>query len=143
MDPDFWLARYFRGLIYEQEGLFAQAIRELRCAEELSEGNALPIAGLAHCHAGAGFPWDARRILQNLEQESTRYVSPWALGLVYAGLGENERALDLLTQSIADGSAQLVLFSEPGTEARFPAFRAPISGRWSAMYTAPHPDLQT
>jgi tetratricopeptide (TPR) repeat protein len=110
MDPNFWLARYFLGLIYEQEGLFAQAIGELRQAEELSGGNALPIAGLAHAHARAGSPWDARRILQKLQQEKTPYVSPWALALIYAGLGESEHALELLAQSITGRSPQPALF---------------------------------
>jgi tetratricopeptide (TPR) repeat protein len=110
MDPDFWPARYFLGLIYEQEGLLAQAIRELRRAEELSEGNALPVAGLAHAHAQAGNSWDARRILQKLQRERTTYVSDWALALSYAGLGESEQALVLLAQSITDRSPQLALF---------------------------------
>jgi tetratricopeptide (TPR) repeat protein len=115
MDPNFWPARYFLGLVYEQERLFAQAIRELRLAEELSQGNALPVAGLAHAHAQAGSPWDARRIVQKLEQERTVYVSPWALALVYAGLGEREQALELLAQSITGRSPQPALFlsSEP------------------------------
>jgi len=110
MDPNFWPARYFLGLIYEQEGLLAQAIRELRRAEDLSDGNALPIAGMAHAHAQAGSSWDARRILQKLQRERTTYVSSWALALIYAGLGESEQALVLLGQSITDRSPQLALF---------------------------------
>jgi tetratricopeptide (TPR) repeat protein len=122
MEPNFWPARYFLGLIYEQEGLFAQAIRELRQAEELSGGNALPTAGLAHAHAQAGSPWDARRIVQSLEQERTVYVSAWALALVYAGLGEREQAVDLLAHSIAARSPQTALFLS--TEPRLDSLRS-------------------
>jgi tetratricopeptide (TPR) repeat protein len=110
MEPNSWPARYFLGLIYEQEGLFAQAVRELQQAEELSGGNALPIAGRAHAHARAGSPWDARMIVQRLQQQKTVYVSPWALALVYAGLGEKGQALELLAQSIAERSPQPALF---------------------------------
>jgi tetratricopeptide (TPR) repeat protein len=110
MDPNSWPARYFLGLIYEQEGLFAQAMRELQHAEELSGGNALPIAAMAHAHARAGSPWDARRIVQKLEQESTVYVSPWALALVYVGLGKRDHALELLARSISERSPQPALF---------------------------------
>jgi Flp pilus assembly protein TadD len=115
MDPNFWPARYFLGLIYEQEGLFAQAIRELRQAEQLSGGNALPIAGLAHAHARMGSSWDATRLLDKLRQDTSIYVSSWALALGYAGLGDAQRALELLTESVAARSPQTALFmsSEP------------------------------
>jgi tetratricopeptide (TPR) repeat protein len=110
MDPDFWPGHYFLGLIYEQEGLLAQAIRELQQAEELSAGNSLPTAGLAHAYSLAGSPWDARRILEKLQQERTKYVSPWALALIHAGLGEDDQTLKLLAQGITDRSAQAALF---------------------------------
>lgn len=114
MDPQFWPARYFLGMIFEQQGLFAQAVRELRQAEELSVGNVLAVAGLANAHARAGSPWDAMRILSKL-QEIPTYVSPWALALVYAGLDERDHALEMLRQSIAARSLQTALFlsSEP------------------------------
>jgi tetratricopeptide (TPR) repeat protein len=115
MDPNFWPARYFLGLIYEQDGLFAQAIRELRQAEQLSGGNALPIAGLAHAHARTGSSWDAKRVIDKLLQDGSTYVSPWVLALGYAGLGDTQRALELLGDSIAARSPQPALFmsSEP------------------------------
>jgi tetratricopeptide (TPR) repeat protein len=110
MDPNFWPARYFLGLVYEQQHLFAQALRELRLAEELSQGNSLPLAGLAHVHACAGSQWDARKILLMLQQGSSVYVSEWALALVHAGLGETGAALELLGRSIVNRSPQTVMF---------------------------------
>jgi tetratricopeptide (TPR) repeat protein len=74
MYPDFWPARYFLGLIYEQRNLFAQAVRELRHAAELSGGNSLPLAALAHAHAGAGGRRDAMAILTELET-NVRFMS--------------------------------------------------------------------
>jgi tetratricopeptide (TPR) repeat protein len=110
MEPNFWPAHYFLGLIYEQQNLFAQAVRELRHAETLSEGNALSLSALAHAHASAGNQWDARKILLSLQQRGPVYVSEWALALVHAGLGETGLALELLGRSILNRSPQTVIF---------------------------------
>jgi tetratricopeptide (TPR) repeat protein len=110
MDPNFWPARYFRGLTYEQQGKFAQAVRDLQAALDASGGNCLPRAALAHVHAQAGGQRDARRILRQLEREASPYVSPWALALVHAGLGDADRALGLLADAVGLRSLQAGLF---------------------------------
>jgi tetratricopeptide (TPR) repeat protein len=110
MDPNFWPARYFRGLTYEQQGRFAQAVRDLQAALDASGGNCLPRAALAHVHAQAGGQRDARRILRQLEREASPYVSPWALALVHAGMGDADRALGLLEDAVGLRSLQAGLF---------------------------------
>lgn len=56
------------------------------------------------------------------------YVSPWALAMVYVGLGERDHALELLAQSISERSPQPALFlsGEPRLDAlrSEPRFRA-------------------
>jgi tetratricopeptide (TPR) repeat protein len=110
MDPNFWPARYFRGLTYEQEGLFAQAVRDLHQAIELSGGNSLPLAALVHVHARAGGRRDALRIIRQLQLEDSRFISPWALALAHAGLGDTERAISLLGQGVAARSPYTAIF---------------------------------
>ena len=110
MDPDFWPARYFRGLIYEQQGTFAQAVRDLQAAVDRSGGNCLPSAALAHVHTRAGGQRDARRILRQLERASSTYASPWALAVVYAGVGDADRALGLLEHAVGLRSLQAGMF---------------------------------
>ncbi len=110
MDPNFWPARYFRGLTSEQQGKFAQAVRDLQAAVDGSGGNCLPRAALAHVHAQAGGQRDARRILRQLERGTPPYVSSWALALVYAGMEEADRALGLLEDAISRSSLQAGLF---------------------------------
>jgi tetratricopeptide (TPR) repeat protein len=127
MDPHFWPARYFLGMILEQQGLFAQAVRELQQAEDLSGGNVLPVAALAHARARAGSPWDAMKILPKLQRQEPAHSSLWALALVYLALGERTRALELLSASIAERSPQTALFlsGEPRLDSlrAEPAFR--------------------
>jgi tetratricopeptide (TPR) repeat protein len=110
MEPNFWPAHYFLGLVYEQQKLFAQAVRELRQAEVLSEGNALSLSALAHAHASAGNQWDARKILLRLQQRGPVYVSEWVLAVVHAGLGETGLALELLGRGVLNRSPQTVIF---------------------------------
>ena len=110
MDSHFWPAHYFRGLTYEQQGKFAQAVRDLQAALDTSGGNCLPHAALAHVHAHAGGQRDARRILRQLERGASSYVSPWALALVYAGMRDADRALALLEDAVGLRSLQAALF---------------------------------
>ena len=135
MDSNFWPARYFRGLTYEQEGLLAQAVRDLRQAMGLSGGNCLPLAALAHVHARAGGRRDALRIVRQLQQEASRFVSPWALALVYVGLEDTERAITLLGEGVTAGSPQTAIFLS--TEPRLDCLRSDLgSRRWKPTYIA-------
>ncbi|HEY1304728.1 MAG TPA: tetratricopeptide repeat protein [Vicinamibacterales bacterium] len=110
MDPTFWPAMYFRGLTHEQQGKFAQAVRDLHAAIDASGGNCLPFAALAHVHGEAGGRRDAQRILRQLERGACAYASPWALAIVRAGLGDTDRALTLLERAVVVRSPQAGLF---------------------------------
>ena len=137
MEPTFWPARYFRGLTYEQQERFAQAIRDLQTALDASGGNCLPRAALAHVHAQAGGQRDARRILRQLERDASPYVSPWALALVYAGLGDAERALGLLEDAVGLRSLQAGLFLK--TDPRLDPLRSVprFAALEDALYASP------
>lgn len=133
MDPNFWPARYFRGLTYEQQGLFAQGVRDLQQATESSGGNCPPRAALAHVRARAGGRRDAQRIVRQLQQERSKYVSRWSLALAYAGIQESERALELLREGVTMRSPQPAIFrtTEPRldylrSDPRFQELRAEL-----------------
>ena len=60
---------------------------------------------MGQAYALAGRVDDARRILHDLEARARdSYVTPYHLVFVYAGLGEQERALDLLERAYDDRS---------------------------------------
>jgi tetratricopeptide (TPR) repeat protein len=122
MEPTFWPARYFRGLTYEQQGRFAQAVRDLQLAIDTCGGNSLPVGALAHVHAQAGGRRDAQGIVRRLQQEQSTYVSPWALALAYAGLGDAKTTLKLLDRAVAGRSPQTAIFLS--TEPRLDSLRS-------------------
>jgi tetratricopeptide (TPR) repeat protein len=59
---------------------------------------------LGQAYARSGQTDEARKILARLNQEAkSRYVAPYAVALVFLGLGENERALDELERAYQTG----------------------------------------
>jgi Flp pilus assembly protein TadD len=66
------------------------------------------ISYLAHAYAVAGRRDEARRALaQLLQTAKRRYVPPFYIARVHAGLGDNAQALALLNQAFQQRSDQL------------------------------------
>lgn len=85
---------------YEGTGKFPEAIAEYQKAIELSNGDLNSIASLGHAYAVAGRRSDAEKILRNLEQKSRDgKASPYLPATIYAGLGEKDKALELLDKA--------------------------------------------
>ena len=108
MDPAFVLPHLVLGQAYEQKKAYDQAITELRRATELSLSSPPALAALARTFAVSGRITEARNLLEQLQQSKRQYVSPFYVAIVYAGLGENERALDWLEKAYADHSNAIV-----------------------------------
>jgi hypothetical protein len=54
-------------------------------------------ADVVHVYAVWGKRSEAQKMLEELKERSKRmYVSPYDLAVIYAGLGEKDKALDLL-----------------------------------------------
>ena len=109
MDPDFVLPHLVLGQAYEQKKMYDQAITELRRAVDISQSSAPAIAALARTYAVSGRTTEARKLLDQLmEQSKRRYVSPFYVAIVYAGLGENDQALDWIEKAYKDRSNAIV-----------------------------------
>jgi len=109
MDPDFVLPHLVLGQAYEQKKMYDQAITELRRAVDISQNSPPPVAALARAYAVSGRTTEARKLLDQLmEQSKKRYVSPFYVAIVYAGLGENDQALDWIEKAYKDRSNAIV-----------------------------------
>jgi hypothetical protein len=63
----------------------------------------LDVAYLASAYAVAGRRSEAQQLLVELEGRSRReHVPPTVLAIVYIGLGQHERAFDLLDRAVAE-----------------------------------------
>ena len=81
-------------------GRWERAVEWLRQAVTLSGRNAWAICDLASTLAMSGQEDEARVLLAELEDRSAReWIPPMAISLIYANLGEIDRALDWLERS--------------------------------------------
>lgn len=109
MDPNFALPRMVLGQAYEQKGSYPQAIAELQKAASISHDSPLVLGALGHAYGASGNRADGEKILNQLmEQSKKQYVSPFYVAIVYAGLVENDKAVDWLEKAYKDRSNALV-----------------------------------
>jgi TolB-like protein/Flp pilus assembly protein TadD len=99
LDPNWWDPHYHLGQVYEQMGTLEEAIAELEQAVSLSR-SPVSLAGLGHAYGLAGRREEAQRIALELEDESKRrYVPPYQIAAVYAGLGDRDEAFACLERA--------------------------------------------
>ncbi|HYL09464.1 MAG TPA: winged helix-turn-helix domain-containing protein [Candidatus Acidoferrales bacterium] len=104
MGSRFAPAHELLGMVYEQQGRMNEAAAELQKAVDLSSGN-YGMGSMGHLYASLGKPKDARRMLRLLERQSKHaYVSPYHSALIYAGLGEKDKAIDALQKAYDERS---------------------------------------
>jgi len=112
IDPTFPRTHFRLGRAYEQRKSYALAISELEQAVSLSGGDTCYKGSLGHVYASSGNLLQARKVLQDLEDRSGQeYVPSYAIALVYAGLGDNDRAFTWLEKAYADRSTAMVFLS--------------------------------
>ena len=107
-NPKEWVEYYNLGVGYEGTGRLLEAISEYQKAVELSAGDQDATAALAHAYAVIGKKAEARKILRDLQQKANiSYISPYLLATIYAGLGEKDRAFELLQRAYEQKSLEL------------------------------------
>src|SRR6185369_7732465 len=100
MDQNFPRAHYELGLVLEEQGKLDEAIAEFRLGLKYMPDNVTALTALGHAQALAGKKADAEKVIERLQELSKQqYVSPFQSAVVYAGLNDRERALDLLEKS--------------------------------------------
>lgn len=109
MDPNYPWARMHLSQAYEQKGRYAEAIAELKQVLASATNSQRYLARLGRLYALKGDRREAQKLLNELlEMEKERYVSPYSLALVYAGLNEKERALYWLRKGVDQRAGRMV-----------------------------------
>jgi TolB-like protein/DNA-binding winged helix-turn-helix (wHTH) protein/Tfp pilus assembly protein PilF len=113
MDPTYLLAHIVLGQCYEQKGRYVDAISELQKASALAPNSPPVLAALGHVYAVSGKRVEALQLLAELKSQSAhRYVSPFYVALIYAGLDDHEQAMIWLNKSYEDRSNNTVFLNE-------------------------------
>jgi DNA-binding winged helix-turn-helix (wHTH) protein/tetratricopeptide (TPR) repeat protein len=90
-----------------QEGKSDEAVAATRQALRLND-NPQVLASLGYAYARAGRRDEANQVLADLRQQAVhKYVSPYDVATVYAGLGETEQTLAWLEKAYEDRSGWL------------------------------------
>ena len=122
MDPNFHETHWFLGWAYAQTGQYAKAVDASQKAIALSGGSPEMSAELGYVYAVWGKNDEARKILDELKELSERkYVSPYGLALICAGLGEKDQALEWLEKGYQKRAGFLIYL---GRQPQFDALRS-------------------
>ncbi|HUR97388.1 MAG TPA: tetratricopeptide repeat protein, partial [Pyrinomonadaceae bacterium] len=109
VEPNYAVAHYELGIAYLKTNKITEAVAELSRAREL-ESEPRIVSALAFAFGAGGRPDEARAFIGELEAESARrYVSPFSIAIAYAGLGEDETAIDWLRKARAERSDAMAI----------------------------------
>ena len=109
VNPNFAMAHYSLGLAYEQKAMFAEAIAEFQKALLMDQENPNLLAFLGHAYAVSGKRDKARKILDDLKQQSKQtHVDPFVVGVIYVALGEKDEAFKSFEKAYQERSEELL-----------------------------------
>lgn len=101
MDAEFSEAYLWRGRVLLQQSKYPAAIADLETAHRINRASQIISPTLAYAYGVSGNRAKANLQLHRMLQESRhRYVSPWAIGLIYLGLGDKPRCLDWFEKAV-------------------------------------------
>jgi DNA-binding winged helix-turn-helix (wHTH) protein/TolB-like protein len=102
LDASSFPARRYLGLAYEAKGMYPEAIAEFQTGVKLS-GSPLMLALLGHAYAVSGKTAEAKQVLTDLQQlQDQRYVSPYTVAAIHAGLGDQDQAFKWLETAVEE-----------------------------------------
>jgi TolB-like protein/DNA-binding winged helix-turn-helix (wHTH) protein len=109
VSPKFPLAHLWLGRAYQQKKMYAEAIDEFNKTDAALPGWVVTIAGMGHAYGEWGHQAEAKQVLVQLNQMAReKYVTPYGVALVYAGLGDKDQAFAWLNKAVAGRSHWLV-----------------------------------
>jgi tetratricopeptide (TPR) repeat protein len=106
MEPDYWFAHMSLGRAYLAAGNAPKAVVELQRANRLEPHNADALSALGNAYAVVGRKAEAKEVLKEQEVRSRAgdYVSPYFFAVVYAGMGNHDKAFEWLEKAYQERS---------------------------------------
>jgi tetratricopeptide (TPR) repeat protein len=109
LDPDYLPAQIGLGQAYAQNGMYEKAIRILEKALGREDVPLDCPARLGYVYAISGRKEEAEKMIVRLKEFSKqRYVDPWYIAIIYAGLNESDLAFEWLETAYEIRSVSLV-----------------------------------
>jgi Flp pilus assembly protein TadD len=109
LDPNLWIGYSELGQAYEGAGNHDLALEAIADAERFAGGNSKIVSQRGYVPAKMDRVDAARKALNVLASASRdRYIPPYTLALIHAGLGEREAVFDLLERAYAARDVHLI-----------------------------------
>ncbi|MEZ5294030.1 MAG: winged helix-turn-helix domain-containing protein [Vicinamibacterales bacterium] len=109
LDGEFWIGRMMRGQALERLGQADAALEALTAAERFSGRNSKPLSLRAYILARTGHADQAEAMLDALAAASgERYVPPYAMALINAGLDRRDEVMRWLARAIDTTDAHII-----------------------------------
>ena len=109
LDPEFWIGHIEQGQALDRMNLAEPAIEALVKAGRFSGQNSKTVSFRGYVLAKAGRSDEAREVLKTLQAAAReRYVPPYAVALVHAGLGERDAVFESLDRAYAARDVHLI-----------------------------------
>jgi DNA-binding winged helix-turn-helix (wHTH) protein/TolB-like protein/Tfp pilus assembly protein PilF len=110
LDPESPLMLLNLGMVYEQKGMYAEAIDAYQRTKKLNGISDVDrLAAMAHVLAASGQKEEAKKMLAELRQRSKpEDHSSYNIALIYTALGETDQAFDWLNKAKATHSLRLM-----------------------------------
>ena len=108
-DPEFWLSYWYYSLNLMARQMWEDAIDIIQKLVEFTAGSVISLSCLGYVYGAAGMKEEACKILEQLDKMSKeRYVGSLSRSSVWAGLGENHRALADMENAYAERESHMV-----------------------------------
>jgi TolB-like protein/Tfp pilus assembly protein PilF len=108
IEPNYANAYLYRGLTYEQQGKWKEAIADLETSAKLDD-SLRSAAMLGEAYALAGDKTRARQILNELQVRAKReHVSPLYPAIIHTGLGDKDLAFSELEGAVEERATDLL-----------------------------------
>jgi tetratricopeptide (TPR) repeat protein len=105
MNPRFPLAHIWLGRSYQAKKMYPEAIIEYKKALEVLGNGSVPLAQIGNVYGVSDNKVEAQKILDTLTSlSSNRFVTSYGVALVYAGLGEKDKAFLWLNKAYDERS---------------------------------------
>lgn len=104
IDPDFSWVHFSLGLVYWEQSMLEEAVKEIQKEKELTRGDSsresIPDAFLGWYYMSAGKKDKTKELLNNLLMKSQEsYVPPTSIASLYFTLGENDQGFEWLEKA--------------------------------------------
>ena len=113
-DPNSSDTHLYLGIAFQGTGKLPEAIAEYQKAVELSNGAPDSVTYLAQAYAVIGNRAAAEKLLRNIEEKSrSGKASPYLAATIYAGLGQKDKAMDLIEKAYREKSLDVAWILKP------------------------------